>query len=141
MSAIWCLGSINVDMFYDVPHIPAPGETLSATAHDIGLGGKGANQSVAAARAGSTVHHIGAIGPSSDWIVERLEEYGVDTSFVRIGVEPTGHAIINGADTHDPTINPQSYGNLIIGVTITNLETGEILIDTLTFDVIKIDNV
>ena len=48
---IWNFGSINIDRFYAVPQLPGPGETVLATAHDIGLGGKGANQSVAAARA------------------------------------------------------------------------------------------
>ena len=44
---IYNFGSINADDFYQVPHIPAPGETLAATGLDQGLGGKGANQSVA----------------------------------------------------------------------------------------------
>ena len=43
--AIWNLGSINIDMVYALPHMPAPGETLAATSFDQGLGGKGCNLS------------------------------------------------------------------------------------------------
>ena len=49
--AIYNLGSINADNVYRVPHLVAPGETLAATDLMQGLGGKGANMSVAAARA------------------------------------------------------------------------------------------
>ncbi len=91
---VFNLGSINEDRFYTVPHIPAPGETLSATAHSIGLGGKGANQSVAIARAGGRVIHIGKIGPSGAWACERLEAFGVDVSCVAQDGSVTGHANI-----------------------------------------------
>lgn len=90
--AVWTLGSINADNFYRVPHIPAPGETLAATALTTGLGGKGTNMSVAAARAGAVVHHIGAVGPDGGWAVDRLMEYGVDTRFIAKVDAPTGHA-------------------------------------------------
>ena len=56
------LGSINADFVYTVPHIPAPGETLSSTTVATFLGGKGANMSVAGARAAAQVNHIGALG-------------------------------------------------------------------------------
>ncbi|MEH6773768.1 MAG: PfkB family carbohydrate kinase, partial [Cereibacter changlensis] len=49
------LGSINIDHVYRVPHLPEPGETLGAQSYGMGLGGKGANQSVAAARAGARI--------------------------------------------------------------------------------------
>lgn len=92
--AIWNLGSINADYVYSVPHIPAPGETLSSTGRQIFLGGKGTNMSVAAARAGAHVRHIGAVGPDGRWAVERLMEYGVDTrSIAEIDTE-TAQAII-----------------------------------------------
>lgn len=94
---VWCLGSINIDMFYEVPHIVRPGETLAAISTFQGLGGKGANQSVAAARAGVRTRHIGAIGAGSDWVIERLQAYGVDTYHIARTDEPTGHAIINVA--------------------------------------------
>ena len=92
--AIWNLGSINADMVYALPHMPAPGETLAADSLDQGLGGKGANMSVAAARAGSHCCHIGAVGPEGKWALDRLTEYGVDTRHVVTGDVPTGHAII-----------------------------------------------
>jgi ribokinase len=92
---VWNLGSINIDRFYDVPHIPAPGETLAATDVRTGLGGKGANQSVAAARAGASVRHIGAVGPEGGWAVDRMRNYGVATDDVLMMDVPTGHAIIN----------------------------------------------
>ena len=91
---IWNLGSINADMIYDVPHLPAPGETLSANRLDRFLGGKGANMSVAAARAGARVAHIGAVGPDGRWALDRLTEYGVDTRYIAEVEAPTGHAII-----------------------------------------------
>lgn len=91
---IFNLGSINADHFYQVPHLPGPGETLAATGFSTGLGGKGANQSVAAARAGATVRHIGAVGADGTWAVDRLQSLGVDTRHIAIVNSPTGHAII-----------------------------------------------
>ena len=95
--AVWNFGSINADYFYAVPHLPAPGETIIATEVWQGLGGKGANQSVAAARAGSTVHHIGAIGADGRWARDRLAELGVGTTHVAEIPGPSGHAIISVA--------------------------------------------
>ncbi|WP_298905444.1 ribokinase [uncultured Aliiroseovarius sp.] len=88
------LGSINIDNFYRVPHMPAPGETLAAEEHSVGLGGKGANQSVASARAGSQVRHIGAVGPEGDWCVEVLAQAGVDARHITQAQAATGHANI-----------------------------------------------
>ncbi len=92
--AVFNLGSINADLFYQVPHLLAPGETLASTDHSRGLGGKGANMSVAIARAAARAVHIGAIGPDGRWAVDRLLEYGVDTrNIIELDV-PTGHAVI-----------------------------------------------
>ena len=91
---IWNLGSINIDHVYSVPHLPAPGETLAATGYAVGLGGKGANQSIAAALAGARVHHIGAVGEGADWALSRMRAAGIDTAGVRQVDTPTGHAII-----------------------------------------------
>ena len=104
--AIYNLGSINIDHVYRVPHLPAAGETLSALGYAQGLGGKGANQSVAAARAGACVFHIGAVGPGSDWVLAELAGYGVDLRHVTVGAEPTGHAIIN--------VDPAAENSIVI---------------------------
>ena len=77
---IWNLGSINADMVYALPHLPAPGETLAASGLEKFLGGKGANMSVAAARAGSRVSHIGAVGADGRWAQERLTDCLLYTS-------------------------------------------------------------
>ncbi|PHQ99096.1 MAG: ribokinase [Marinosulfonomonas sp.] len=92
---IYNLGSINADHLYEVPHLPRPGETLSANSFFIGLGGKGINQSVAAARAGSKVVHIGAVGPDGGWAIDQVAGYGIDTQFISTVESPTGHAIVN----------------------------------------------
>ncbi|MDG2340123.1 MAG: ribokinase [Paracoccaceae bacterium] len=91
---IYNLGSINADVFYRLPHLVEPGETLAATSVYQGLGGKGANMSVAAARAGAKVVHIGAVGLDGDWAIKRLAEYGIDTQFIAMSEAKTGHAII-----------------------------------------------
>lgn len=91
---IWNLGSINADHVYALPHIPGPGETLAARTLTTGLGGKGANMSVASARAGGRVAHIGAVGPEGGWAVERLRAAGVNVTHVARLETPTGHAII-----------------------------------------------
>ncbi|MCB1329731.1 MAG: ribokinase, partial [Maritimibacter sp.] len=92
--SVWNLGSINVDLFYRVPHLVQPGETLPAKSHQTGLGGKGANQSVAIARAGAKVHHIGMVGADNRWVLDRLVSYGVDVTHVSEAEAATGHAII-----------------------------------------------
>ena len=92
---IFNLGSINIDHIYRLPHLPRVGETLASAHYALGLGGKGANQSVAAARAGGQVVHVGAMSDSDDWVLARLQAAGVETAgIMRMGGTPTGHAII-----------------------------------------------
>ncbi len=91
---IWNLGSINIDNFYGLSHLPQPGETLAAHSYRQGLGGKGANMSIAAARAAARVMHIGAVGPEGGWTVNRLLEYGVETGHIAQIDVSTGHANI-----------------------------------------------
>ncbi|MGD9916496.1 MAG: ribokinase [Paenirhodobacter sp.] len=101
---IFNLGSINADLFYRVPHLPAPGETLAATAHGRGLGGKGANQSVAAAHAGAQVCHIGAVGEDGAWMRAELEALGVDCRHVLRHDGASGHAVIAVAEDGENSI-------------------------------------
>ncbi len=104
--AIFNLGSINADHFYQVPALPMPGETLAACAMTTGLGGKGANQSIAAALGGAEVTHIGAVGADGDWARARLRDFGVDIEHIATLDVPTGHAIIN--------VDPQGENAIVI---------------------------
>lgn len=90
---VFNFGSINVDCVYRVPHLPRPGETIAATSMSAGLGGKGANQSVAVARAGRVACHIGKVGPEGPargW----MADYGVDVTHVGTEGGVTGHASV-----------------------------------------------
>lgn len=110
--AIYNLGSINADFFYNVPHLPMPGETIAATGFAVGLGGKGANQSVAAAKGGARVIHIGSVGPDGDLAVAELAGMGVETSHIARLEVPTGHAIINVAPDGENAIVIYSSANI-----------------------------
>ena len=92
---VFNLGSINIDLVYRVPHFPAPGETLTALDYQRMLGGKGANQSIAVARAGGAVTHIGAAHAEDGWILDEMRTAGVDISGVQTGDTATGHAIVS----------------------------------------------
>ncbi len=91
---IFNLGSINIDHIYRMSHLPRPGETLMAAEVSSVLGGKGANQSIAVARAGADIRHIGAVGADAGWTIETLVEAGVDTVHIMSLPGPSGHAVI-----------------------------------------------
>lgn len=88
-------GSLNVDYIYEVEHLVLPGETISSDKLTITTGGKGLNQSIALAKAGAAPFHAGAIGSSDkDMLKGMLDNNGVNTDYVKILPEPSGHAII-----------------------------------------------
>ncbi len=87
-------GSINIDHVYSVDHFVRPGETLSSNSYAVFSGGKGANQSIALARANADVVHVGKVGKDGIWLKEKMEKEGIDTSFVNTVKAPTGHAVI-----------------------------------------------
>jgi ribokinase len=87
-------GSLNLDWVYRVPHFVQPGETLSAYTLDEYIGGKGLNQSVALARAGCSVAHVGAIGHNGEPLIQALIADHINTDFVTRLEGPSGHAII-----------------------------------------------
>lgn len=94
MAHILSYGSLNLDLVYQVPHFVQAGETLSSTSRTVHCGGKGLNQSIAAARAGGTVSHAGKIGGDGTVLTDILRESGVGTDFVTVGDGPSGHAVI-----------------------------------------------
>lgn len=91
---IYNFGSVNIDHVYQVNHFVQPGETLSSTDYISVLGGKGANQSVALAKAGADVKHVGFLGKQDASFKAQMEEYGVDCSLLTLSDTPSGHAII-----------------------------------------------
>lgn len=90
------VGSINVDQVVTVASLPAPGETVTGGRFATWGGGKGANQAVAAARAGGSVALVGAVGSDSngELAVAALAGNGVDVGGVIRGDDPTGVALI-----------------------------------------------
>lgn len=88
------LGSLNIDMVYDVEHFSQPGETILALNHETFCGGKGMNQSVALARAGGQVWQAGAVGHDGQMLTELLAAEGVHTELLQLVDEVSGHAII-----------------------------------------------
>jgi ribokinase len=90
------LGSINVDLITRVDRFPKPGETLSGLGFDIQPGGKGANQALAAARAGAPVRLFGAVGRDgfADDVLANLRRAGVDLGGVARVDAATGCATI-----------------------------------------------
>ena len=92
------LGSINTDLVIRGPRLPAPGETVLGGAFFQAAGGKGANQAVAAARAGvGKVGFIGAVGDDAFGArgVTGLENEGIDRQHVKVVAgQPSGVALI-----------------------------------------------
>lgn len=109
---VYCLGSINCDHFYRLPHLPKPGETLAAFGYRRGLGGKGVNQSIAALRAGSPVVHIGAIGENDPWIEGEIRRHGLTLDGIARVPQGTGHAIVAIDDAGENQIIIHSAANL-----------------------------
>lgn len=131
---IYNLGSINIDLVYRVPHLPAPGETLASTEFSKGLGGKGANMSVAATRAGARCVHIGAVGEDGRWALDRLKAYGVEADHITLSSEATGHAIIAVDEAGENTIILHPGANhAILETDVAAAMTGATQSDTFLF--------
>ncbi|HEY9291905.1 MAG TPA: ribokinase, partial [Microlunatus sp.] len=95
-SNVIVVGSANQDYLIDSSALPEPGETRLAKGLKKLPGGKGANQAVAAARLGATVHFVGAVGDDDDGarMINTLQNEGIDTGAVEVTSEPTGLAIV-----------------------------------------------
>lgn len=89
-------GSLNVDVMIGVDHLPLPGETVLGPGYELTAGGKGANQALAASRAGGAVTMVGSIGgdPLSETAIADLRAAGVDLSYLAKVADPTGLAAI-----------------------------------------------
>ncbi|MEO1018058.1 MAG: ribokinase [Pseudomonadota bacterium] len=108
------LGSINVDMVFQLPHLPVPGETVLTGSFELLPGGKGANQAAAAAKAGAAVTMVGCVGDDSHGSMMRqtLEGAGVEVGAVDVAANPTGLAIISVDRAGENSIIVASGANL-----------------------------
>lgn len=90
------VGSINLDLIARVGRLPRPGETVSGSTFATAPGGKGANQALAASRAGGEVRMVGAVGHDAfaGEALALLAEAGLDLAGVRRTAQPTGTALI-----------------------------------------------
>lgn len=104
-------GSCNIDYVYSLPHFVKAGETIKSSDLSLFSGGKGLNQSIAMAKSGVPVCHAGCIGNDGEMLIDALKESNVDTSFIKIVDEPTGHAIIQVTDKGENSIIIYSGAN------------------------------
>jgi ribokinase len=93
------VGGISIDLVAFADRLPAPGESILGDDFKIILGGKGSNQAVAAALAGTHSTLVSCVGTDvfTEFATDALEGFGVDTAFVRHVEGPTGIAHIRVA--------------------------------------------
>ncbi len=126
-------GSCNIDYVYRVDHAVRPGETISAQRLDLFPGGKGLNQSVAAARAGARVWHAGCIGPEGQMLADILMESGAKLDYLRQIDAQNGHAIIQiGTDGENCIVLYQGTNGMVtqdmIDQVLADFTAGDILL-------------
>ena len=88
------IGSLNIDRVYGVDHFVRPGETIKTRTYAEACGGKGLNQSIALARSGAEVHHVGAVGADGGMLLDVLKASGVHTEGTKSLSGASGHAVI-----------------------------------------------
>ncbi|MFC6323549.1 ribokinase [Companilactobacillus baiquanensis] len=123
MSDITVIGSNMIDMMTYLERMPVEGETVSAPEFELGYGGKGANQAVAASKLGSKVTLITMVG-HDNFGKEQLENFqnvGIDTRCIGVGNQNSGVAPI--------FVDPSSDNRIIVVKGANNELTPQILDD------------
>jgi ribokinase len=118
MARVCVVGSVNMDITCDVQALPRPGETVLASSLTRAPGGKGANQAVAAARAGARVQFVGAVGDdaTADVLRTHLAANGVGLEATVTVPGPSGTAIIvvDAAAENTIVVAPGANGQLAL---------------------------
>lgn len=118
-SKIVVIGSSNTDMILRCQHIPRPGETILGGEFLLAAGGKGANQAVAAARAGGEVVFVARVGADmfGDQAVEGFKRDGINVDYVfRDKKLASGIALIFVGDDGENSIGVASGANGALSV-------------------------
>lgn len=97
MAKVIVFGGINMDLFAYIPRSTRQGETITASSIEFYLGGKGANQAVAAARLGAEVAFVGTVGNDEfgEKLIKMISSENIDTSLINSKAGQTGTALIN----------------------------------------------
>ncbi|MCS5734807.1 ribokinase [Herbiconiux daphne] len=141
MGRVVVVGSLNIDSVVEVARHPLPGETLLGGDLVKHFGGKGANQAIAAARAGAKVAFVGRVGDDADGdaYLRRLTGYGIDTTHLsRTAGVATGHAAI-AVDAHGENtiiVSPGANGRVTVAdlASLTTLSPDDVLLASLEVD-------
>jgi ribokinase len=121
MTRVCVVGSVNLDLTADVDTLPRPGATVLALALTYAPGGKGANQAVAAARAGAQVQFVGALG--DDAAAEQLRAHllangvGLDGTITVPGPSGTAIVVVDADAENTIVVAPGANGQLTLGST------------------------
>src|ERR1700751_345220 len=131
MIRVCVVGSVNMDIGFDVDALPHPGETVLAAAVRSTPGGKGANQALAAARAGAQVQFVGAVGddPAAEQLRAHLlvNDVGLDATVANPGPSGTAIIVVDAGAENTIVVAPGANGQLTLAdaavrAVITNCE-------------------
>jgi ribokinase len=117
-AGVCVVGSVNMDLTFDVDTLPRPGETVLAKSLTSAPGGKGGNQAVAAARAGAQVQFVGAVG--DDAAAERLRAHlsasgvGLDGTVGVPGPSGTAIIVVDAGAENTIVVAPGANGRLTL---------------------------
>ena len=97
MAKVIVFGGINMDLFAYIPRTTREGETITASSIEFYLGGKGANQAVAASRLGAEVAFVGTVGKDEfgEKLIRMISSENIDTSLINSKAGQSGTALIN----------------------------------------------
>ena len=119
MPSITVVGSVNRDLVLTVEELPRPGETVLARGFVEGVGGKGANQAVAAARLGSQVRLVARVGADAEAeaVLRALAAEGLDVEAVRRAPGTTtgiASVVVDRAGENTIVVNPGANASLSV---------------------------
>jgi ribokinase len=126
--------SINIDYVYHLNDFVKEGETLPCNNLDMLLGGKGANQSIAAKIAGvENIYHFGKVGQNDKWLIDDMKKFGVESSLIKTVDGPSGHAIIQmNSEGHNSIITFAGANHMVtkedIDETFEKFDKGDLLL-------------